>query len=278
VSTTAEDPGRQLEGIAVEPRPVFDPNTPSVARTYDYLLGGKDNYPVDRQVGEIFIQKFPGAARIALDNRACLIRAVTYIASELGIDQFVDLGSGLPTANNVHQVAQRINAGARVAYVDNDPIVLAHGRAMLEENENTKVVAADIRQPARLLADPELLGLIDLNSPVAVIASAILHHLLDEDDPLGAIRALTAVTPPGSCLYVSHFRTLADPDSAALEAVMLHAFGRGLWRTDEQIAEYFAGLRLVEPGIVACARWRPDADPGQLSAYQRLIAAGLGLK
>jgi hypothetical protein len=156
--------------------------------------------------------------------------------------------------------------------------VLAHGRAMLEENENTKVVEGDIRQPARILADPELLGLIDLNRPVAVIASAILHHLLDEDDPLGVIRAVNAVTPPGSCLFVSHFRTLADPESAALEAVMLKAFGRGVWRTDEQIAEYFAGMELVEPGIVACARWRPDTDPGELTTYRRLIAAGLGRK
>jgi SAM-dependent methyltransferase len=272
------DPGRYLEGIALEPRPVFDPNTPSIARTYDYLLGGKDNYPVDREIGEIFIQKFPGAVQIAKDNRACLVRAVTYIAGELGVDQFIDLGSGLPTANNVHQVAQRINPGARVAYVDNDPIVLAHGRAMLEENDNTKVVAADIRHPAQILDDPELLGLIELNRPVAVIASAILHHLLDEDDPIGVIRAFTAVTPPGSCLFVSHFRTLADPESAALEAVMLQAFGRGVWRTDEQIAGYFAGLQLVEPGIAACAQWRPDADPGELTSYQRLIAAGLGVK
>jgi SAM-dependent methyltransferase len=257
---------------------VFDPNTPSVARTYDYLLGGKDNYPVDREVGEIFIQKFPGAVRIAQDNRACLVRAVTYIARELGVDQFIDLGSGLPTADNVHQVAQRINPAARVAYVDNDPIVLAHGRAMLEENENTKVVAADIRHPAQILDDPELLGLIELNRPVAVVASAILHHLLDSDDPAGVIRAFTAVTPPGSCLFVSHFRTLADPESAALEAVMLKAFGRGVWRTTEQIAGYFAGLRLVEPGVVECARWRPDTDPGELTTYQRLIAAGLGIK
>ena len=134
---------------------MFDPNTPSVARTYDYLLGGKDNYPVDREVGEIFVQKFPGAVRIAQDNRACLVRAVTYIASELGVDQFIDLGSGLPTADNVHQVAQRVNPGARIAYVDNDPIVLAHGRAMLEENDNTKVVAADIRHPAQILDDPD---------------------------------------------------------------------------------------------------------------------------
>ena len=172
----------------MEPRPVFDPNTPSVARTYDYL-----------------------------------IRAVTSMVGELGIDQFIDLGSGLPTADNVHQVAQR--------------------------------------------ADPELRGLIDLDRPVAVIISAILHHVLDSDDPLGVIRAYTAATSFGSCLFVSHFRTLGRP-----------RVGRGQWRTDEQIAEYFGGMRLVEPGIAACAQWRPDTDPGELTSDQRLIAVGLGHK
>src|SRR5712664_4145039 len=110
-------------------QPSFDPEVPSIARTYDYLLGGKDNFPADREIGEIFFTQFPGAVAIALDNRGCLVRAVGYIADELGIDQFLDLGSGLPTADNVHEVAQRANPAARVVYVDNDPVVLAHGRA-----------------------------------------------------------------------------------------------------------------------------------------------------
>ena len=216
--------------------------------------------------------------QIALDNRACLVRAVTYIAGELGITQFIDLGSGLPTVDNVHQVAQRANASARVVYVDNDPIVLAHGRAMLAEDEHTIVVKADIRQPDQILNDQAVKDLIDFDSPVAVIASAVLHHVLDEEDPLGAIRTMCDATPGGSCLFVSHFRTLGDPDSAALEAVMLEAFGRGVWRTSEQIGEFFGDMRLVEPGIVPCARWRPDADPGDLTLYQKLIAAGVGVK
>ena len=137
----------------MEAKPTFNPEIPSIARTYDYLLGGKDNYPVDREIGEIFIKKFPGAVQIALDNRACLVRAVTFIAGELGISQFIDLGSGLPTADNVHQVAQRADPGATVVYVDNDPIVLAHGRAMLAEDDQTVVVKADIRQPAQILSD-----------------------------------------------------------------------------------------------------------------------------
>jgi hypothetical protein len=262
----------------MEAKPTFNPEVPSIARTYDYLLGGKDNYPVDREIGEIFVKKFPGAVQIALDNRACLVRAVTFIAGELGINQFIDLGSGLPTADNVHQVAQRAEASARVVYVDNDPIVLAHGRAMLAEDEHTIVVKADIRQPAQILNDQAVKDLIDFDRPVAVIASAVLHHLLDEEDPLGAIRTMCDATPAGSCLFVSHFRTLGDSDSAALEAVMLEAFGRGMWRTSEQIAEFFGDMRLVEPGIVPCARWRPDADPGDLSLYQQLIAAGVGVK
>jgi hypothetical protein len=262
----------------MEAKPTFNPEVPSIARTYDYLLGGKDNYPVDREIGEIFIKKFPGAVQIALDNRACLVRAVTYIAGELGITQFIDLGSGLPTADNVHQVAQRADDGARVVYVDNDPIVLAHGRAMLAEDEHTIVVKADIRQPDQILNDEAVKDLIDFGRPVAVIASAVLHHLLDEENPLGAIRTMCDATPAGSCLFVSHFRTLGDPDSAALEAVMLEAFGRGMWRTSEQIGEFFGDMRLVEPGIVPCARWRPDADPGDLTLYQQLIAAGVGVK
>lgn len=262
----------------MEAKPRFNPEVPSIARTYDYLLGGKDNYPVDREIGEIFIKKFPGAVQIALDNRACLVRAVTYIASELGITQFIDLGSGLPTADNVHQVAQRAKASARVVYVDNDPIVLAHGRAMLAEDEHTIVVKADIRQPDQILNDQAVKDLIDFGRPVAVVASAVLHHLLDEEDPLGAIRTMRDATPTGSCLFVSHFRTLGDADSAALEAVMLEAFGRGVWRTSEQIGEFFGDMRLVEPGIVPCARWRPDADPGDLTLYQQLIAAGVAVK
>jgi SAM-dependent methyltransferase len=262
----------------MEMRPPFDPAIQNIARTYDYLLGGKDNFPVDREVGEIFIQQFPGAVQIALDNRACLVRAVTLMASELGIGQFIDLGSGLPTADNVHQVAQRENPQAAVVYVDIDPVVLAHGRALLEENAATRVVQADIRHPEQVLSDPDLRDLIDMARPVAVIASAVLHHLLEEEHPLEVIRTFRDAVPAGSCVFVSHFRTLGDPDSAALEEVMLEAFGRGTWRTDAQIAEYFGGTQLVEPGIVPCAWWRPGTPAGELTPYQRLIVAGLGRK
>lgn len=258
--------------------PSFNPEVPSIARVYDYLLGGKDNFPSDREIGEIFIKQFPGAVAIAVDNRACLIRAVNFIAAELGIGQFIDLGSGLPTADNVHQVARRANPSARVAYVDNDPSVLAHGRALLAEDEQTIVVQADITDPRAVLGRAEIRELLDLRRPVAVIASAILHHVTDAEDPVSLITAVKELVPAGSALFISHFRTLGDPDSAALESVLQQAFGRGAWRTDAQIAEYFAGTDLLEPGIVPCAQWHPDKDPGELTGYQRLIVAGLAVR
>jgi hypothetical protein len=259
-------------------QPPFDPEVPSIARTYDYLLGGKDNYPADREVGEIFIREFPGAVQIALDNRACLVRAVSYIAANLGIDQFLDLGSGLPTADNVHEVARRACPAARVAYVDHDPIVLAHGRALLAADDQTIVVGADIAEPASIVSHPDVRGLLDFDRPIAVIASSVLHHLTVDEDPLACIRAFMAAVPAGSCLFIAHGRTLGDAESAGLQELAQEAFGRGSAGTDAQIAEYFAGTELIEPGIVPCAQWHPATDPGELTCYQRLIVAGLGRK
>jgi hypothetical protein len=258
----------------------FDPEVPSIARTYDYLIGGKDNFPADRELGDVFIRDYPGAVEIAVDNRACLVRAVSYIADELGIAQFLDLGSGLPTADNVHQVARRFNSAARVAYVDKDPVVLVHGRALLEEDDQTIVVSGDITDPG-LLVKREVRALLDFSRPIAIIASAVLHHLNDDEDPHAVIGRLCEAVPAGSCLFVSHFRSLDDPDSVAFEAVLQESLGRGTWRTDEQIASYFDGMTLIEPGIVPCAAWHPGtagAALAELTHYQRLIVAGLGRK
>ncbi len=258
----------------------FDPEVPSIARTYDYLLGGKDNFAADREIGDIFFNRFPGAVQIAVDNRACLVRAVSLMSGQYGIDQFIDLGSGLPTANNVHQVAQRTRPGTKVVYVDNDPIVLAHGRALLAENDYTTVVQADLRQPDQILSQPEVQDMIDFDRPIGIIASAILHHFLDEENPDEAIRQFRDVVPAGSFLFVSHFRTLGDENSQELESVMQEAFGRGAWRTTEQIARYFGDMTLLDPGVVECALWRPNTpvDPAALTDWQRLIVAGLGVK
>lgn len=256
----------------------FDSRKPSIARVYDYLLGGKDNFSADRAVGDVFVDRFPGAVAIARDNRACLARAVRYVATELGIGQFLDLGSGLPTADNVHQVARRVNPAARVVYADIDPVVLSHARALLEKDDKTAVVEADIRDPEALLASPQVRGLLDFTRPVAIIASAVLHHLTDDEDPQAVIDTVKAAVPPGSVLFVSHFRTLSDPESAAMEQVLQEAFGRGSWRTDEQIGAYFGGLRLIDPGLVPCGLWHPDAAGVCLNGYQRLIVAGLAEK
>jgi len=262
----------------VEVAPSFDPEVPSIARTYDYLLGGKDNYPVDREVGEMFLQRFPDAVQIPRSNRACLVRAVRYLAEELGVDQYLDLGSGLPTSDNVHQVAQRANSAARVVYVDNDPQVLAHGRALLAENNVTTVIQADIRYPEALLAEHELRDMLDLSRPVALIASAVVHHFVDEDDPVGVMQRYRDATVPGSYLFISHFRSLGDPESRELEEIHRGAFGRGQWRTDAEIAAFFGDMTLIDPGIVPCTRWRPDRTVDPLTPWQRLIVAGLGAK
>lgn len=264
----------------------IDPTVPSIARTYDYMIGGKDNFASDREVGEKIYAELPGAVMIAVDNRKILGRAVRYMVETADIDQFIDFGSGLPTARNVHQVAQGINPDARVVYVDNDPAVLAHGRALLAENGNTTVIQADIRDPRTILDHPETRRLIDFSRPVGVIMCAILHHLLDEEDPQGIVDLLSGAVPTGSHLFITHFRTLGNAESHDIEAILQQAYGRGAWRTDADIADYFAGLDLVDPGVVPVAAWRPDTETDEdtdtnteeLTIWQRLIVGGLGYK
>ncbi|MDT0310125.1 SAM-dependent methyltransferase [Streptomyces sp. DSM 44917] len=255
--------------------PGIDVTRPSVARVYDYLLGGKSNFAADRELGDVFRTRFPGADVIAQDNRRALARAVSAIA-RAGVRQFIDIGSGLPSADNVHQIAQRHSPGARVVYVDNDPVVLAHGQALLEENADTAVVSGDLRDPATLHAHPVTRSLIDFDRPVGLILSAILHHLQDAEDPAAVMRFWRGVLPEGSYVFISHFRSREDAESAQLQAVLQGSLGRGRWRTDAEIRRLFEGLRVLPPGIVPSARWRPDAPPGgDLTLWQHLIVAGL---
>jgi hypothetical protein len=263
-----------------------DQTEPSIARVYDYLLGGKDNYEADRVIGDKFRNELPGSVAIAHANRQNLVRAVREMALA-GIDQFVDMGSGLPTADNVHQVAQRHAPGARVVYVDNDPIVLAHGRALLEDNAQTRVLKADVRDPRSIRENPATSELIDFERPVAVIHSAVLHHINDDEDPASLVRYWREQVPSGSCFFVSHFRSGGNPETAEAESVLQATFGRGRWRSDEEICALFDGLELLEPGIVPCSLWRPDeagATSGigsgerELSVWERLIVGGLARK
>lgn len=264
-----------------------DTTKPSIARVYDYLLGGKDNYAADRAIGDRFKIDMPGSVAIAYTNRQALVRAVRDIAVQTGIRQFIDMGSGLPTADNVHQVAQRHASDSRVVYVDSDPIVLAHGRALLVEDDRTTVIKADVRDPEGIRRHPDTTALIDFDKPVAVILSAILHHLNDDEDPSGVVRYWRDQVPSGSCLFISHFRSGHNKETAEAEQVLQATFGRGRWRSDEEIRGLFADLEIQDPGVVPAASWRPDAaegvsridEPGrELTVWEQLIVAGLAVK
>ncbi|MEU3712086.1 SAM-dependent methyltransferase [Streptomyces catenulae] len=263
-----------------------DQSKPSIARVYDYLLGGKDNYVVDRAVGDTFKHDMPGSVAIAHANRQNLVRAVRELALA-GVDQFIDMGSGLPTADNVHQVAQRHLPDARVVYIDNDPIVLAHGRALLEDNAHTRVMQADVRDPQAIREHPDTLALIDFERPVAVVLSAILHHINDDEDPRALVRYWQDQVPSGSYFFLSHFRSGNNPQTTEAEAVLQSTFGRGRWRSDDEIRALFGDLEILEPGIVPCSLWRPDAasDPlhagaaeAELTVWEQLIVGGLARK
>jgi O-methyltransferase involved in polyketide biosynthesis len=273
-------------GAMTGERSSINSTEPSIARVYDYLLGGKDNYAVDRAVGDVFKRDLPGSVAIAFANRAALTRAVREIVTTTGVRQFIDLGSGLPTADNVHQVAQRYAPESQVVYVDTDPQVLVHGRALLEENGRTRVVPVDVRDPEGVRTHPDTQALIDFDRPVAVMFSAILHHVNDEEGPGDIVRYWRDHVPSGSHFFVSHFRSGHNPETAEAEKVLQGTFGRGRWRTDEEIESLLDGLEILAPGVVPASLWRPDEDGGpwsgdgerELTVWERLIAAGLARK
>ncbi len=266
----------------------FDQAQPSIARVYDYLIGGKDNYAADRELGDFFINELPGSQAIAFANRQALIRAVRAMARE-GTHQFVDMGSGLPTADNVHQVAQRHHAAARVAYVDNDPIVLAHGRALLATDDRTTVIQADLRKPDDIYGNSDVTRLIDFKEPVGVIFSAILHHLNDNERPAELVRWWVDRIPSGSQVYISHFRCGETEKTQLAEQKLQASFGRGRWRTDEEIISLFGDLELLEPGLVNCPLWRAERAPAgdavtaeagqhELTVWEQMISCALARK
>jgi S-adenosyl methyltransferase len=257
--------------------PQVDIHKPSTARVYDAILGGKDNFPWDRAVAEQVLAAFPEAAISATLNRQVLERAVRYL-SEQGIDQFLDVGSGLPTARNTHEIAQELNPRAHVAYVDNDPIVLAHGRAQLVDDAVTTVVTADIRQPDTILANPSITGFLDFARPIGLVLNGVVHHLNDDEDPHGVVVKLTSALPAGSYLQLTHFSTAA-PAAAALEQVLLKSIGSGRMRSRDEITAFFDGLDLVEPGIVFLPEWRPDRPVSHpLEVGAQLLLGGMARK
>jgi O-methyltransferase involved in polyketide biosynthesis len=234
----------------------LDLSRPSVARMYDYWLDGKDNYRVDREAADQVAARLPNVRVLARENRGFLRRVVRYLAGECGIRQFLDIGSGLPTRNNVHEVAQEIAADARVVYVDNDPIVLCHGRALLAMNGNTTVITADLREPATILTHPELSRLIDPSLPVAVLMIAILHFLPEEEQPGAIVETFRSWMAPGSYLALSHIDRTPELQDAA--KVYDRATSPAIPRTHGQVRAFFGDFQLLDPGLVQVPAWRPD--------------------
>jgi hypothetical protein len=239
-----------------------DPTRPNVARTYDYFLGGKDNFAADREAGEQILRQSPEVRSTLRANRSFLGRVVRFLAGEAGITQFIDLGTGLPTQENVHQVAQAASPAARVAYVDNDAVVLAHARALLARDTNTTVAGADLRRPAEVLADPGLRGLIDLAQPTALLMMAVLHFVGDDADAPAIIAEYRDALVPGSYLALSLGTTDGvDPAKIAdAQRVYRSSSAQLTYRSRAQIEQLFDGFELVEPGLVRLPQWRPDSE------------------
>ena len=243
--------------------PGLDVTKPNVARVYDAFLDGKDNFAVDRQVVDFALQVTPDAPVGARANRAFLRRVVQYLTAEAGIRQLVDIGSGLPTQGNVHEVAQDNAPQARVVYVDNDPLVRVHAQALLAKGPGTIFLTADLREPQAILHDPAVRGHIDFDQPVGLLLFAILHHINDHEDPAGIVAQLRDELAPGSYLAISSFRMPGPehPQDAAKTAEMEKLFneklGTGRWRSQEEILAWFGDWELLEPGLVPLPEWRP---------------------
>jgi SAM-dependent methyltransferase len=256
--------------------PEIDTTQPSVARVYDAILGGRDNFAVDRAVAGEAVKAMGDGGNGARLNRAALGRAVRYMASH-GVSQFLDLGSGLPTVRNTHQIAQTIDPGARVVYVDNDPTVYLHGRALLADDASTIVVLADIRTPEQLLAMDEVRGFLDFSKPLGLILSAVIHHVLDEEDPHRIVGSYKRALAPGSYLQLTHFCD-ESPEARANSEVLRRSLGRGQVRSREEITRFFDGLDLVQPGVVFLPEWRPDSVPNEAAPGGTLMLCGVAGK
>ena len=265
------DPGGLPAGL--------DPNTPNVARVYDYWLDGKDNFQVDRDFAEKIIAIEPAAPYMARQNRGFLGRVVRFLTAEAGIRQFIDIGTGLPTQRSVHQVAQEIAPDARVVYVDSDEVVRIHARALLGDSSNVTAIRADFRDPEAILTHRDVNRLIDFDEPFALLLLAILHFIPDGDDPQGIIRRYSEVMAPGGHLAISCSTREADPARAdKIIEEYRKASAPAVLRTSAEIMRFFDGFELLDPGgLVYTPQWRPDgrvdADP-----KKAWMLAGLGRK
>jgi hypothetical protein len=232
-------------------------DTPAIARVYDYYLGGKDNFAVDREAAEGLLAHVPELRDYAVGNRSFLVRAVRFLARK-GIRQFIDLGTGIPTSPNVHEVAQEVDPDARVVYVDNDPMVSMHAEALMATNAVTSLIWADLRDTDEVLREAE--GLLDFSRPVAILFVATLHHIENADDPAGIVARYLKAAVPGSYLVISHFTGDFNAEKADLVSAGARANDDVVMpRSHDEILRLFNGRELIEPGLVQVPWWRPDA-------------------
>ncbi|MEU3451013.1 SAM-dependent methyltransferase [Streptomyces thermolilacinus] len=261
--------------------PGIDLSVPSVSRIYDYYLGGSHNFEVDREAARRAMEFLPGLPKIMQANRAFMRRAVRHAVGE-GVTQFLDIGSGIPTFGNVHEVAQQADPEARVVYVDHDPVAVAHSKAVLEGNERADIAAADLRKPHDILNSPEVARLLDLDRPVALLLVAVLHFLEDTDRPYEAVAELRDALAPGSLIIVTHasFDGIPVPQEQAGGTVGVYRDIRSplVMRSREEVARFFDGCEMVEPGLVSMPHWRPDTPPEQEDPYAFSGFAGVGRK
>jgi len=254
---------------------------PHPARMYDAYLGGKDNYAADREAVRQVLRNWPEVRAMARANRAFMQRMVRFLAGEAGIRQFLDIGTGIPSAGNVHEVAGQVAPGSRVVYVDNDPIVHVHANALLTGSGTTSIVLADLREPEVILAHPKVRALIDFSRPVALLLIAILHFITEEENPGGIVATLRDALPSGSFLALSHGTADFHPPGTASEAAASYhtATAPLVLRSFDRVSAFFDGFELVKPGLVQAPLWRPDGKPPRPKDLAKIgVYAGVGRK
>jgi O-methyltransferase involved in polyketide biosynthesis len=259
-------PGADNSATASQVPPEINTNVPQTARIWNYWLGGKDNFPVDRQVGDQILEAFPAIVENARASRAFLVRAVEYLAGEAGIRQFLDIGTGLPTANNTHQVAQAVAPECRIVYVDNDPIVLVHARALLTSSPEgaTAYIDADLRDPDKILQ--EAARTLDLTQPIAIMLMGILGHIAEDEQAQSIVKRLLGGVPAGSYLTMNDGTDTSEEVVEAARIWNQSANPTYHLRSPDRIARFFDGLELVEPGVVSPPRWHPEPSASGLPA------------
>jgi hypothetical protein len=261
-----------------DPGACVDVTVPSVARAYDHALGGKNNFEVDRRAVEQVLAQFPAALELASANRHFLRRGVEYLVGEAGIRQIVEVGCGLPTADNVHEIAHRIDPSVRVVYADVDPGVVAHVGALLADGVTTTAIVADLADPDSVIDHPGARRFLDPGEPYAVLLAGVLHHLSDEQDPVGVTARLRDRMPSGSHLLTCAFLDDDDPRAGALEQALTCRFGSCRFRTWETQRRFFDGLEPVEPGLVYAGDWRPDELTPTEGGWHTFLCGGVGRK